>query len=255
MVDTNLSFVLPSATMHTLPTFGQNLAVAAVALLAASLYTVHGIRSRRCDPPHARALFVTAAIALLITVLMLVKAVSPVIAYGILCLALAGFQLASLLQDERVRARQRRAALLTPRAPADLVPTIWVVLAVATGLMLMPYIALNVQAAAAVIVALCTFLMAGVAWRIASAPQQLFGDDVQYERARDRSSRTRKAGVTAVIAMGTVMVFMVFVNYDMQTVAPLLLTLQDVSLWTWALSGASWIAYSSYLGFRQSSAS
>jgi hypothetical protein len=186
---------------------------------------------------------------------VLFRIISPVIGYSLLCLALAGFQLADLLQDERARARQRRVALLSPRPAAELIPTIWVALAVAAALMLAPYVILDKQRFAAVIVAICAFVMAGIAWRIASAPRMLFGQDVRYERMRDRYFRARKSGLTAVIAMGSIMVFTVFVNYDLHTALPLLRTLQSVSWWTWALSGVSLILYCMYLGRQSSSTS
>jgi hypothetical protein len=170
-------------------------------------------------------------------------------------LTLAGFQLADLLQDERARAQRRRVALLAPRPTADVVPTVWVALAVAAGLMLAPYVFLGEQRVAAVIVGFCAFVMAGIAWRIASAPRQLYGEDVRYERIRDRYSRTRKAGVTAVLAMGTIMVFISFVNYNLPTVLPFQRTLLGVSWWTWALSGVSLMLYCTYLGRQASSAS
>jgi hypothetical protein len=254
-IDTKQSFVLCIDTMHHLTAYDQNLAIAAVAILATIAYGILGVRNRLCDPAHARVLLVTASVAFAIGVLVLLQAVSPVVGYSLLCLALAGFQLADLLQDEHARTQRRRVALLAPRPAADIVPTAWVALAVAAGLMLAPYVFLDEQRVAAAIVAICAFVMAGIAWRIASAPRQLFGEDVRYERIRDRYSRTRKAGVTSVVAMGTVMVFMSFVNYHLHTVPPLLRTLQSVSWWTWAVSAASLILYCSFLGRQSSSTS
>lgn len=254
IVDTNQQFVLYPDTMHHLTTFDQNLAIAAVAFLAAIVYGILGIRNRHCDPPYARAFLVTASVALVIALLVLFRAVSPVVGYSFLCLDLAGFQLADLLQDEQARSRQRRVASLAPRPAAEVVPTIWVSLAVAVGLMLAPYVILNEERVAAVIVAVCAFLMAGIAWRIASAPRKLFGEDVRNERMRDLYSRARKAGVTAVVAMGSIMVFICFVNYDLHTTLPLLRMLQNVSWWTWALSAVSLVLYCTYLGRQSSSA-
>jgi hypothetical protein len=241
--------------MHRLTAYDQNLAIAAVAVLATIVYGILGIRNRHCDPPHARALVVTASVAFVIAVLVLLQAISPVVGYGLLCSTLAGFQLADLLQDERARVQQRRVALLAPRPAADVVPTLWVALAAAAGLMLAPYVFLDEQRVAAVIVGFCTFVTAGIAWRIASAPRQLFGEDVRSERMRDRYSRTRKAGLTAIIAMGTIVVFISFVNYNLPTVLPVQRTLLSVSWWTWALSGVSLILYCTYLGRQASSTS
>ena len=55
----------------------QNISVAGTALLAAGVYSAIGIRNRTCDPEHARALFVSASIALVVAVLALVRAVAP----------------------------------------------------------------------------------------------------------------------------------------------------------------------------------
>lgn len=241
--------------MQYLTTYDQNLVVAAVAILATIVYGILAIRNRYCDPPYARAFLVTASVALVIGVLVFLRALSPVVGYSLLCLALAGFQLADLLQDERARAQQHRVALLAPRPAAEVVPTVWVALAVAAGLMLAPYVFLDEQRVAAAIVAICAFVTAGIAWRIASAPRQLFGEDVRYERIRDRYSRTRRAGVLAVIAMGTVMVFISFVNYNLYTVLPLLRTLQSVSWWTWAISAGSVTLYCTFFGRQSSSTS
>lgn len=238
-----------------LTTLAQTLPVAFVAFLATIVYGFRGMRNLHCDPPYARAFLVTAAVAFVIALLVLFHVVSPAIGYSVLCLALAGFQLADLLQDEHARARQRRVALLAPRPAAEIIPTIWVVLAVAAGLLLTPYVVLDNQRVAAVIVALCGFVMASIAWRIASAPRQLFGADVRYERMRDRYSRTRKAGLTAVVAMGSIWVFTVFVNFDLHTELPVLRTVQTVSWWMWALSGVSLILYCTYLGRQSSSTS
>jgi len=240
--------VLCTGTMHHLTSFDQNLTVAAVAFLATIVYGILGIRNRRCDPPYARAFFVTAFVAFVIALLVVYQLVSPVVGYSLLCLALAGFQLADLLQDEHARARRRRVALLVPRPAAEVAPTVWVALAAASVLPLTPYVILNQERAAATIVGICALVMAAIAWRIASAPRQLYGEHLQSERMRDRRSRTRKAGITAVIAMGSIMVFISFVNYNLPAVLPLQRTLLSVSWWTWALSGASVILYSVYLG-------
>lgn len=255
IVDTKSIFVLYIGTMHRLTAYDQNLTIAAVTILATIVYGILGIRNRHCDPPHARALFVTTSVAFVIAVLVLLQAVSPVVGYGFLCLTLAAFQLADLIQDERARAQRRRVALLAPRPSADVVPTVWLALAVATGLMLAPYVFLDEQRVAAVIVAFCTFVMAAIGWRIASAPRQLFGEDVRHERMRDRYSRSRRAGLIAVIAMGTIVVFISFVNYTLPTVLPLQRTLLSVSWWTWALSGVSLILYCTYLRRQSSSTS
>lgn len=120
--------------------------------------------------------------------------------------------------------------------------------------MLAPYVILDEQRIAASIVAAGAFLMTGIAWRIASAPRKLFGKDIVHERMRDRYSRTRKTGLVAVSAMGSIMVFMVIVNSGLHPAPPLLSTLEDVSWWTAVLSMLSVVLYCTYLGRQSSSA-
>ena len=66
-------------TMHHLTLFDQNFAVVAVAFLAAVVYGIIGMRNRDCDPPYARAFFVTASVALVIGLLVLFEVVSAVV--------------------------------------------------------------------------------------------------------------------------------------------------------------------------------
>lgn len=234
-------------------TFQAALATSAVAMLAVIVYGVMGIRTRRCDPASARAYFSVAFVALALAMLMLLQVLSPVVGYSLLCLALAGYQVASLLQDERVR--RRRVASLVPRPAVEAIPATWIGLAAASTVLLTPYVILGDQRGAAVIVAACAIVMAGISWRIASAPVQLYGENVRYERMRDRASRTRRAGLVAVIAMGSIMLFISFVNTQLLTVLPLQRTLLSVSWWTWALSGVWVILYSVHLSRLADSAS
>lgn|GEM_PF-1442034 len=243
-VDTN-RIVLYVDTIH-LTTFQAELAAtSAFAGSVLIIYGILGIRQRRCDPVSARKSFAVALLALVLALLMLPQVLSPVVGYSLLCLALAGSQLFDLLQDER--ARRRRVASLAPRPNAEAIPTVWVALAVASALLLAPYVILGEQRAAAVIAGVCAFVMAGISWRIASAPVQLHGEDIRQERMRERAARMRKAGVAAVIAMGSIMVFISFVNSQLPTVLPLQRTLLNVSWWTWAVSGVWVIVYSRHL--------
>ncbi len=223
----------------------EALAVGAVAGLTVIVHAVAGIRERRCDTASALAHFVVALSALVLAFLILIRVVSPVVGYALLCLALTGHPLFDLLQDEHMR--RRRVASLAPRPVAEVVPTIWIAIAAASVAMLAPYVILGEQRSAALIVGICAFVMAGIAWRFASAPIQLHGEDIRYERTRDRASRTRKAGLTAVIAMGSIMVFIMFVNSDLPVVLPLQRIFVGVSFFTWAASAVWVILYCRYL--------
>ena len=163
---------------------------------------------RTCESEFVR--YCIAAVALGIALLVLPGIVSPVVGYGLLCLALGSKYLFDLLHDER--ARRRRVAPLTPRPFADVVPTIWIALAATSVLMLTPYVMLGEERAAAFLVGACVLGLAAIAWRITTAPVQLEGEcNPHAERMHDRAMRYRKAGLSCVIAIGTIMVFVDFV--------------------------------------------
>ncbi len=211
--------------------FVERLAILAIAVLAAAVYAVRGTREQR---------FVVPPVALVIAVLVGFGFVAPVIAYGLLCLAMvSGY----LVREER--ARRRRVASLAPRPAVDAVPTIWIVSAAASALMLTPYVVFAEQRAAALLVGACALVMAAIAWRVASAPEQLAGLNIQLERMRDRAWRSRRAGITAVLAVGIVFTFISFVNAELPVVMPVQRTLHLASfvLWVALCAWAAWYVH------------
>ena len=208
--------------------FLERFAVGALAALVALVYAVRGTREQR---------FVVAPFAVAIGLLVALRTLAPVVAYGLLCLAMVSVY---LLREERVQ--RRRVASLAPRAAVDAAPAVWIVTAAASALMLLPYIVLAQQRAAAVMVGVCTLAMAAIAWRISSAPVQLTGTDIELERARDRAYRSRRAGLTAVLAVGIVFVFINFVNAELRVVMPVQHMFVVVSLLLWA-GLWSWVAW------------
>ena len=236
--------------MHS---FLGELAVSAVCVLAALVHALLGIRARRWDPSSAFLHFAVASVALVIAAFVLLGVVSPIIGYATLCVALACFTLFDLLQDEHTR--RLRVASLAPRPTAEFVPTVWIAISMASVLLLVPYVTLGEQRGAALIVGIGALVMAGIAWRIASAPVQLYGEDIRSERMRDRASRSRKAGVTATVAVGTVFAFISFVNSGLPAVLPLQRLFLTVSFLTWACLGVWVVLYSLYLGRLSSSSS
>jgi hypothetical protein len=217
----------------------QSVDIAAVAVLGALVHFVLGVRALRCKTASALSRFSVASVELAIGVLVFFAAISPVIGYGLLCLAIASVFLFDLLQDERTP--RRRVASLTPRPAADVVPASWVAIAVLSPVMLAPYVVLDEQRAAALMVGVCVLVMAGIAWRIASAPMRLEGEDIQSERICDAASRSLKVGLTAVVAIGSIFVFICFVNANLAAVSPLQQNLLCVSSLTWAVMLA-WVA-------------
>lgn len=209
----------------------QTAAIIAVSVVAAIVYVHAGVRA---GPRTAWGLsrFTIACVALVLATLVFFSVASPVVAYGIICVALVSGNLFDQVLKEH--ARRRRVASLTPRPAAEAVPTVWVAITVASVLILAPYVILGQQRVAALMVGICALVMAGISWRIASAPVQLKGEDIQSERLRDRASRSRNAGMSAVLAIGSIMVFTAFVNVGLPTILPLQRILYLVSLVTWA---------------------
>jgi len=238
--------------MNTHPNVGS-LVVGGFAGLAAVVYALRAVRARRRDAPFAFPNLFVAVVALVVGALVLLHVASAVVGYAALCLALAIYQLFDLLRDEQVR--RRRTASLRPRPAAEAVPTVWVAIAAASVLMLAPYVILGEQRGAALMVAVCALIVAGIAWRVASGPIQLRSENIRDERMRDRASRTRKAGVPAVIAIGSVFVFISFVNSGRPDVLPLQRLLLLASFVTWAAMGSWVVLYSQYLDRRAGSTS
>jgi hypothetical protein len=209
----------------------ESFLVAATAVFVGFVCVGTGIRVIHSGTASALSRFLIASVALVIAALTILRVISPVVAYGALCLALVSVFLFDLLRAEH--ARRRRVASLAPRPAAEVVPTVWVAIAVASVLMLAPYVIFDQQRAAAFMVGICALVMAGIAWRIASAPVQLKGLDIQSERMRDRASRFKRAGLSTVVAVGSIMVFIGFVGFDSPAELPWQRILHVVAFVTW----------------------
>jgi hypothetical protein len=217
----------------------QNVDIAVVAMVGAIVHVVLGVRTLGCNVASALSRFSAALVEVAISVLVFFAVISPVVGYGLVCLAIVSVFFFDLVQDERTR--RRRVASLTPRPAADVVPASWVAIAAFSPLMLAPYVVLDEQRAAALMVGACAFGMAGIAWRIASAPIRLEGEDIQSERLRDVATRSLKVGLTAVVAIGTIFVFISFVNVSLAAVSPLQQNVLFMSSLTWIVMLA-WVS-------------
>jgi hypothetical protein len=217
----------------------ESVFISLVAVAGAVVNAVLAVRARGCDRPSAVARMAVACVELAIGALVFFRLVSPTVGYGLLCLSLVSVYLFNLLREERTR--RRRVASLTPRPAADAIPACWVAIAGLSLLMLAPYVLLGEERSAALMVGSCALIMSGIAWRIASAPIQLAGANIEGERIRNRASRSRSAGLTAVLAVGSIFVFISFANAGLPAVLPLQHTLLLVSFITWAGMWA-WVA-------------
>jgi hypothetical protein len=120
----------------------------------------------------------------------------------VLCLALACRAVAYLRIEERERTRGRRAALLQRTPRVDPVLLTWMGFAAASTLLLLPSLLGASDRVSAVAVAVCCVAMILVAWRIATAPKLLSGDDVEAESLLDRKRRIQRTGLVCIIAVG-----------------------------------------------------
>lgn len=131
-----------------------------------------------------------------------VHIVSPVVGYALSCLALTSRSMAILLFEERERARRRRAALLEPAPRVDPVLLIWIALAASSTLLILPSLSAGSNRVSAIAVAGCCIAMVLLAWRLATAPRLLSGEDVEAELLLDRMRRIRRTGLTCIVAVG-----------------------------------------------------
>jgi hypothetical protein len=174
------------------------------------------------------AIFVVAG-AVAIIALLLSAVVSPEIGYALLCLLMVMVCLADLLEEER--ARRRRVASLAPRPRLDPVPAIWIAVALLASAMVTPYGFESAHRVAAVIVGLCALAMTAIAWRIATASQQLTGENPEAERVKERACRAVRVGISSALAVAIVFVFAAFVNQTSTNVTALERYIVDVTFY------------------------
>lgn len=161
----------------------------------------------RVSPP---ARFVASAAGFGMAGALLAHLVTPVVAYALMCLSLAGRCVADQIVEERTP--RRRSALIGRSRSIDPVLVSWIVLSGATALMLIPWLFEPTYRIAAVVVAACVFVMLAVAWRIATAPPLLFDNDLEAEQVVDHETRILRTGNTCVLTVGTVAIFNAFIS-------------------------------------------
>lgn len=153
--------------------------------------------------------YVTAGVFFAIGCAILARVFSPAVAYGVLCLAASARLAAGLVAEERARARGRRAALLQRTPRIDPVLLVWIAFAALSTLELVPSILVPEQRVAASFVAVSCLTMVFLAWRIATAPTLLSGDDVEAELVVDRTRRIRRTGLVAMVTVGCAFFYLV----------------------------------------------
>lgn len=209
------------------------LLVFVIALIAVGAYVFTATRVSPDDRSSANARYAVAGFSLLLGVLAMVRLLAPIVTYSLLCLGMTSIYAFDLVREERLRTV--RVASLAPRGRLDTIPAIWIGTAVASTLMLVPYFLLGEEVVAASIVTACALAMATIAYRILGAPMLLCGGDAATERLRDRARRSTRVGLTCVVAIGTVFVFISFVNGHVASVTPAQQALNFAALALWAV--------------------
>lgn len=188
--------------------FAQRIVVFATAILAGAVYLLTALRVRHGGEASAPARFAIAGFVFVIALLVMMRVLEPVVGYSLTCFSLVAVFFVDLLRDEHMR--RRRVAMLKPRSAAEFVPAVWIAVTLLSTLVLLPYIAGGINVTAALISATCAIAMAAIAWRVASAPMQLSGNDPRVEHLRERACRARQVGLTCVVAIGSLALFVSF---------------------------------------------
>ncbi len=158
-------------------------------------------RERR--PAEAR--LVVSATGFAMAVAIFFHVVSAAIGYSIISLALATRCIWDQVAEET--APRRRSTILGRHRAVDTVLLVWLALSAASMLVLVPLIGSESTRPSAIGVAVCGALMVGVAWRIASAPPLLSGDDLEAEQAVDNETRAIRTGNTCLMSVGVAAFF------------------------------------------------
>jgi hypothetical protein len=132
----------------------------------------------------------------------------PAVAYAFMCLSMAGRCVADQIVEEQTP--RRRSALIGRSRSIDPVLFTWVALTGVAGFALVPWVLEGAYRLPAVVVAVCVVTMVAVAWRIASAPPLLFGNDVAAEQVVDRETRALRAGGACFLTLAAVSIFVAF---------------------------------------------
>jgi hypothetical protein len=151
-----------------------------------------------------------------------------VLPYAIVCIGLALITYLGYIQfrraaDRRVAPLERRSVL----AALPLVSIVSMLAALAAALMFTVYPSLRLGALA---VAAATLLLAITAWRIATAPSLLLGEDPQVEYAIDQRLRVGRARGIAVLACAPGGVFAAFAGASLPGTDLYATVAQDLAL-------------------------
>jgi hypothetical protein len=221
------------------PDLEERIVVSATGVLAGVVYL--GVARRACGGHSAAARYFVGVGSLLVAAAVGLAVLEPIIGYALVCLFMVLAYAVDLVQDER--ARRRRVASLAPRSRAELLPALWTIVAALSAGMTVPFALAGHQTVAAYIVAACTLIMAATAWRLASAPMQLTGDNPREERVEERASRALRSGISSALAVAIVFVFSSFALKGVTTSLPVEHQILTLSFALWIVIWATTALY------------
>ena len=184
-------------------------------------------RERKSPVPR----FAVSAVAFLSAGAVLAHILAPIVAYAVICLALVGRCVADQIAEER--APRRRSAVIGRSRALDPVLITWIALTAASSLALVPWLMDPAYRVAAAFVAVCVLAMVAVAWRVASAPPLLFGNDLEAEQIVDRETRAVRTGNSCAITVAAVVVFVGFLGGFAHNIFAVALLALFVALFAW----------------------
>ncbi len=136
--------------------------------------------------------------AIVLAAFEVVPAIPFVVPYACVCLAVSVVTLLAYLQFRR--ATEQRVAPLVRRSPLSVLPLPIIGSVLACVVVALAVAADPAERLGALVLALSTIVLGGIAWRIANAPALLLGQDPPYEYALDELVRAGRARIVANLA-------------------------------------------------------
>jgi hypothetical protein len=144
-------------------------------------------------------------LSLLLALIGALVPIPPIVLYAVFCLGFPGFLGVAYLQ---LRNRQtKRVAQIDVRTAFTVLPTYWYGVAVVAALLPTVDLRSATLRIPAAIVIFCAFALIVTAWRLATMPALLSGDDVPVERFVDDRLRFIRTATTLIFAPGVVFVY------------------------------------------------
>ncbi len=194
-------------------------------------------RRKELEGDNAWARRITGLSATLFGVLVLLRAINPVIGYALICAVLA--IVTSQIYLKMRNRSERRAASLQPRTTTSAVPAVWYVGAVLSAILPVTLVGYpNLRISAAIVAVACAAIVA-VAARTAKMAALLAGDDPDVELYVDNRLRWTRVTGQLELAYAASYVFIAMSKPALPAGSPAITTLYTAS-WVLFFGFAIW---------------